>query len=149
MDSPNVLAIFLGMVFVAVFMLSQGLIVPVFGEGGKMRKRLKARLDELDAQDDVEALDSLLREKHLNSLRPWERQLEELPSMENLRKTIEQAGWNILSYRFVLIAIVVAIVLGIAAWITTRIPLAAVLATVIGGAIPFIRLWAARNSRMA
>ena len=33
------LMLFLVMVFATVFFLSQGLVVPVFGEGGKMRKR--------------------------------------------------------------------------------------------------------------
>ena len=35
---------FLGMVFIAVFLLSQGVVVPVFGEAGKMRKRIRGRL---------------------------------------------------------------------------------------------------------
>ena len=36
--------IFLGMVFVAVFLLSQGLTVPVFGEAGRVRKRIRMRV---------------------------------------------------------------------------------------------------------
>ena len=39
--------IFLGMVFIAVFLLSQGVVVPVFGEAGKMRKRIRGRLHVL------------------------------------------------------------------------------------------------------
>ena len=54
------LAIFVGMVFITVFLLSQGLIVPVFGEGNKMRKRLKERLEEIDEEDDEESMSSLL-----------------------------------------------------------------------------------------
>ena len=40
--------IFLGMVFIAVFLLSQGVVVPVFGEAGKMRKRIRGRLHVLE-----------------------------------------------------------------------------------------------------
>ena len=149
MDNGNGLVIFVGMVFVAVFLLSQGLIIPVFGEGGKMRKRLKERLDEMDKQDDGESLSSLLREKHLQSLSPFERQLESLPLTEGLRKWIEQAGWNTLSYRLVLIAIAMSIAACIAAWLTTRIPLAAVGGFIVGGVLPFIQLWSARHKRMS
>ncbi len=39
---------FLGMVFIAVFLLSQGVVVPVFGEAGKMRKRIRGRLHVLE-----------------------------------------------------------------------------------------------------
>lgn len=42
--------IFLGMVFIAVFLLSQGLVVPVFGEAGKVRKRIRSRLVIWSAQ---------------------------------------------------------------------------------------------------
>lgn len=31
--------IFLGMVFIAVFLLSQGVVVPVFGEAGKIDRK--------------------------------------------------------------------------------------------------------------
>ena len=41
MDSPW---IFLGLIFFAVFLLVQGMVVPVFGESSRMRKRLLSRL---------------------------------------------------------------------------------------------------------
>ena len=51
--------IFLVMVFATVFFLAQGLTVPVFGEGSKMRKRLKERLSELDSDDEEDEIASL------------------------------------------------------------------------------------------
>ena len=39
---------FIGMVFAAVVLLSQAMIVPVFGESRKTRKKLKARLGEIE-----------------------------------------------------------------------------------------------------
>ena len=46
--------IFGGLVFVAVALLSQGLIVPVFGESRQMRRKLQSRLGEIEAE--VEAI---------------------------------------------------------------------------------------------
>ena len=65
------LLIFLGMVFIAVFLLSQGIVIPVFGEGGKVRKRLKERIEEIEANSEEESFASLLRAKYLRKLSPW------------------------------------------------------------------------------
>ena len=100
----NGMMVFLAMVFATVFLLSQGLTVPVFGEGSKMRKRLRHRLAELDAEAADDAVASLLREKYMRNLSPWERALESLPYMEQLRRMIEQAGYQILAYRLVILA---------------------------------------------
>jgi len=140
--------IFLGMVFVTVFLLSQGLVVPAFGEGSKMRKRLKQRLTELDSDDENDEIASLLRKKHLSSLAPWERALESLQILEPLRRMIEQAGYSILAYRLVAISIVAAIVLGSIAWHYTRMPLAALAGTIIGAVIPFMKVFKARAQRL-
>ncbi len=142
------LFIFLAMVFVAVFLLSQGLVVPVFGEGNKMRKRLKERLDEIDEIDGQETIGSLLREKYLQELSPMERQLESLPSLENLRRMIEQAGMTILAYRLILISIFLCVIGGILGWIFTRMPIAVLAGAMIGFAIPFLRVWSARRDRL-
>lgn len=140
--------IFLVMVFATVFFLAQGLTVPVFGEGSKMRKRLKERLSELDSDDEEDEIASLLRNKYLSNLAPWEKSLESLRILEPLRRTIEQAGYSILAYRLVLLCIVLAIITGVVTWNFTRIPLAAALGTVVGGLLPFIKVWKARSDRM-
>ncbi len=144
----NGVMLFLGMVFATVFLLAQGLTVPVFGEGGKMRKRLKQRLSELDGQNDDDEIASLLRNKYLRSLSPWERSLESLPILESLRRMIEQAGYTVLAYRLVLVAIICAIVAGALAWHFTRMPAAAFGGVVIGALLPFIKVWQARTERM-
>jgi tight adherence protein B len=143
------LILFIAMVFATVFLLTQGLIVPVFGEGNKMRKRLKARLEELEAEDDSETLSSLLRQKYLRNLSPIERTLESFPFLEPLRKTIEQAGWSIMAYQLVLVAIVMCIAGGYFGWAFSRIPLVGLAAAVFGFALPFLRVWSARRERLA
>jgi tight adherence protein B len=143
------LFIFLAMIFVAVFLLSQGLVVPVFGEGSKMRKRLKQRLDEIDATEGDETIGSLLREKHLQSLSPFERELESMPLLEDMRRMIAQAGHSILAYRLLLISVVLCVVGGVMAWIFTRMPLAGLAGAVVGFMLPLFKVWADRRDRMA
>jgi tight adherence protein B len=140
--------IFIVMVFVAVFLLSQGIVVPVFGEGKQVRKRLKERLDSIDANGNQETLASLLREKYLRKLSPWERSLESLPVMENLARIIEQAGHKILAYRLVGLCLLLAIVLGAIAWSITRSPLWSSAAAVIGLALPLAKILRDRTVRI-
>ena len=67
----------LAAVFAAVFLLMLGLSAPASGSA-RMRRTLLRRLERIgaDAQRDIA---SILREKYLTSLSPFERQLEELP----------------------------------------------------------------------
>ena len=139
--------LFLAMVFATVFFLSQGLVVPVFGEGGKMRKRLKQRLKDLDEEEDDE-IASLLRDKYLDSLAPWERTLESLRLLEPLRRMIDQAGHTILAYRLILICLAVAFVSGQVAWYFTHMLLAVAGAMIVGGGIPIFKIWRDRTLRM-
>jgi tight adherence protein B len=139
--------LFLAMVFATVFFLSQGLVVPVFGEGGKMRKRLKQRLNDLDEEENDE-IASLLRDKYLDSLAPWERTLESLSVLEPLRRMIEQAGHTILAYRLILICLAVAFVSGQVAWYFTHMLLAVVGGMIVGGVLPIFKIWRDRTLRM-
>ena len=140
--------IFVIMIFVTVFLLFQGMTVPVFGESANARKRLQKRLQELDSGDDEESYQSLLRKKYLKKLTPIERSLESLPFMENIANTIEQAGYTILAYRLVLLSIVLGITGVVLAWTTLRMPLVAVMAGGIGTFIPYSVVRRARAMRM-
>jgi len=149
MDMSEGLLIFMALVFMAVFLLSQGLVIPVFGEGKKMRKRLKQRLDQIDAEDDGSSMASLLREKYLRNLSPLERSLESIAFLEPLRKTIEQAGYSILAYRVVLLAIAISVGAAIAGWSLSSMALVAMGAAVVGFSLPFVKIWSVRQKRMA
>ena len=59
----NELMIFVAMVGVAVFLLSQSVAVQAFGDNSKVRKRLQQRLKEIESTDDDDSYSSLLREK--------------------------------------------------------------------------------------
>ncbi len=141
--------IFVGLVFLAVVMLLQGLMVPVFGEARATRKRLKHRLTQIEQHSQTKALHSLLREKYLRRLSPLERRLESLPYMDSLGQYIEQAGLRTLAYRVVLAAIVLALVGGLLGWYLTRIHAFAVLGVIFGFALPFGRLLWVRTRRFS
>ena len=111
------LMLFLGMVFIAVFLLSQGLVVPVFGESGKTRKLLRERLGQIDAASSEGSIASLLRDKYMRQLSPGERWLESLPGMDSLAELIEQAGRTMPAYRLVLMSLALSVVGGAAGWI--------------------------------
>lgn len=147
MDNGTI--VYLTLIVGTVFLLSQSLIIPVFGEGKKIRKRLKARLDEIDRASDAEAVSSILREKYLRSLSPWEARLESLPAMESLSRMIEQAGHRIHAYRLVLIAVVFCVVGAVIFWLISRMPLATVLGALLAFWLPFWKVKRDRDNRLA
>lgn len=143
------LMVFLGLVFGAVFLLAQGLIVPVFGESARTRRLLQQRLRRIQAEGDLQELQSLLREKYLNRLSPMERQLESLPVMERLARMIDQAGHSMLAHRLVLLSILIGLVAGACGWSFTRMTTVAFPAMVFGFALPFVKITRDRKKRFA
>jgi tight adherence protein B len=141
--------IFVAMIFVTVFLLLQGLVIPVFGEGAKARKRLQKKLNEIRSTTQAEGFSSLLRERYLRKLSPWERKLEQLPAMESLAESIEQAGKTYFAYRVALLAIVLPITAGLIVWSITRVEVAAVGAALFAGWLPFLNISWHGKRRMA
>jgi tight adherence protein B len=144
----NQLWIFIGTVFFTVVLLSQAMIVPVFGESRKTRKKLKARLDELERELGANSFSSLLREKYLRELSPLERALEQLPLMAALTDMIEQAGLSYMAHRVSLFAIGFAAIGGASAWSFTHNSLATLLAGAVAGALPFMKIMRDRTQRI-
>ena len=140
--------IFLAMVFIAVFLLAQGLVVPVFGESSKTRKLLKERLGQIDSASEEGSLSSLLREKYLRRLTPLERQLESLPGMEALGQIIDQAGKSYPAYRLVLISLALGAGGGLAAWTFSRNWMFALLGVAVGLVGPYMKLLRERRQRI-
>jgi len=141
--------IFIIMIFVTVFLLMQGMVVPAFGESAQARKRLKKRLDKIDAGDDSESYTSLVRQKHLKKLMPFERFLERLPMIASLSQTIEQAGHSILAYRLVTLSIILGGCAGYTAWAVTRMPSAGLAAAFAMFMLPIMKVRRDRTQRLA
>lgn len=143
------MGIFLLMVFVCIFALVFGTAVPVFGEAGKARKKLRQRLREIEQSDNRPAMASLLREKYLRELSPLERFLESLPGMESLADLIEQAGRNWRAYQLVGVGLALGFGLTIAIWSFTNSPLLAAAGLPLGILLPIMKVVMDRNARMA
>jgi tight adherence protein B len=140
--------IVIGMIFAAVVLLSQAMIVPVFGESRKTRKKLKARLDQIELELGQSSFSSLLREKYLRELSPLERTLEQLPYMAALSDTIEQAGRTTLAHRLVLLACAFGAIGGVVVWQLTHNVIFALAAVVTAAALPFMNVSRQRAKRM-
>lgn len=113
--------IFLGMVFLSVFLLSQGMVVPVFGEAGRVRKRIRARLHLLERASDLPNMQVVLRQKYLTRLSPLEALLEQLPGMERLGVMIEQSGHAWRAYRVVLLGLLLGAAAGGLVWMLSQL----------------------------
>jgi tight adherence protein B len=144
----NEMMIFAVMVGVAVFLLSQSVVVQAFGDNTKVRKRLQQRLKEIEASDETDSYSSLLREKYLRRLSPFERQLESMPGMERLARLLEQAGYSVVAYRVVLIAIALGIVVSAIGWSFTHSLIWTGLGACLGLALPFLKLKRDRKDRI-
>ena len=143
------MGIFVGLVFLAVFLLAQGLTVPVFGESRKARKRLLSRLAAVSATSASGRLKTLLREKYLKELTPLEQSLEALPGMEALGELLEQSGRSGPAYRLALVSLACAAAGCVVGWMLTRLWYAALLLGLIGLAGPLLKLLAERARRIA
>ena len=141
--------IFLGMIFLSVFLLSQGLAVPVFGEAGKVRKRIRERLHVLERASDVPNMQTVLRQKYLKRLSPLEAALEQLPGMEKLAEMVEQAGHEFRAYRVILLGL--ALAAGGAMLVLIWFPLwwAALAAAALLFWVPILKISSDRSKRFA
>jgi tight adherence protein B len=140
---------FLGMVFTAVFLLSQSLVIPVFGEASKVRKRIRSRLNVLERAGGQPNMQTVLRQKYLKRLSPMAARLEQLPAMESLGQLIEQAGHHYRAYRVVLLGLILAVVAGVALWGFTLLWWVALPVAVAVFWLPLLKITSDRNKRFA
>jgi tight adherence protein B len=141
--------IFLGLVFLSVFLLTQVMTIPVFGENRKLRKRLLARLEAVSAASAAGRLKTLLREKYLKELTPLEQSLEALPGMETLALLIEQSGRLTPAYRVVLKSLALGLIAGVLGLKLTQLWYVAVLLAALGLLTPVLVILRNRTRRQA
>jgi len=144
----NEIMIFVAMVGVAVFLLSQSVAVQAFGDNGKVRKRLRQRLGEIESAGDDDSYSSLLREKYLRRLSPFERRLESLPGMDRLAQLLGQSGYSTPAYRVVLLSIGLGIALSALGWSFTNSIIWAPAAGCLGLALPYLKITRDRKDRI-
>lgn len=140
---------FLGMVFIAVFLLSQGVVVPVFGEAGKMRKRIRGRLHVLEKANNLPNMQTVLRQKYLTRLSPLEAMLEQLPFMANLTQVIEQSGHEYRAYRVILLGLALGVAAGAVVLMFSPIWWMALAVAFAVACLPVLKIFRDRNKRFA
>jgi len=141
--------VFLGMVFVAVLLLSQGLVTPVFGENKRIRKRMNSRLQAIEASLEGPTASSILRKEYLTKLSPFGRWMESLPGMESLRNSIEQSGSNHKAYHLVLLSLALAVTGGIISWYMFKLHIFVVIPIVLVSAyLPLFKINRDRIKRL-
>lgn len=132
----------------AVFLLSQVLIVPAFGNDARTRKLLRRKLEQIDSVDLEREVSSLLREKYLRQMSPFARRLEDTPAMESLARVIEQAGMTILAHRLVALAAVLAIAAALLGFVITGNWMISILAFIAGACAPIVFVFRKRRARL-
>jgi tight adherence protein B len=140
---------FLGMVFIAVFLLSQGVAVPVFGEAGKMRKLIRSRLHVLEKANHLPNMQTVLRQKYLTRLSPLEAMLEQLPFMGDLTQLIEQSGHEYRAYRVILLGLALGVAAGALVLMVSAIWWMALAVAFVVAWIPVLKILRDRNKRFA
>lgn len=145
----NSMLIFIGLVFLTVFILMVALFMPVFGESSQSRKKLRARLKNMAADTEIPQAVKLLREDRLGKLSPLERQFETSDLLSGIRFLINQSGHQMLAYRFVLLSAGLGLLSALAAWSFTKIGLLAVIAFGAGCLAPYFKVNYDRAQRMA
>lgn len=111
--------IFLGMVFLAVVMLSQMLFVSVNSPQRADSKELKKQLDVLIAQDSYFPKQLLINSR-LNSISPLRKSIENIPFIQAITFKLELSGSRLLGHEYVVIAGIVSLFLSVLLWVITR-----------------------------
>ncbi|WP_205912279.1 type II secretion system F family protein [Salinimonas iocasae] len=111
--------IFLGLVFLAVVLLSQMLFVSVNSPQRADSKELKRQLDILVEQDSYFPRQLLLNTR-LNQLSAFRRSLENIPVVKSFTFKLELSGSKMLGHEFLFIAVIVSTVLAAILWVLSR-----------------------------
>ena len=141
--------IFVGMIFFMVFLLLTGLTMPVFGESGKARKRLRSKVRDLRDSDSNSDIAIDLRKDELKGLSDWEKELESMPSLASLRQTIAQSGNTIAAYRLILLSLMLGLAAAIIVWVFTHLFIGAVFIALLVASIPYLKIVSDRSKRLA
>lgn len=148
MDNKTLIT-FLVMVFGAIFLLTQFIVVPRFGTGQRESKRLRKRMSALVGRYQPDSPVFLLREKYLRKLSPLEKWFESLPGMRGLESFVERAGHEFPAYRLVLASLLLALLGWLVAWAMSRQWLLALGAAIMLGWAPTLKLKSDLNRRFA
>lgn len=136
------------LIFGAVFLLAQ-LAIPMLDGSARSRRQIQERVRILAVDHQASQPASMLRDRFLMQLKPWERQLESLPTIERLRAWQEQAGLRRPGYRTILLSIAASAGGTLAGYLFFRHWAFALPVGLIAAALPFVRIRHLRQKRIA
>jgi tight adherence protein B len=142
-------ALFLLMVFIVVLLLSQAFVSPLMGSSAQAKRRLRGRIRDLSAKNEEAQPVSLVRQKYLKKLSPLARKIESLPSLTPLNKLIEQAGYEYFAHQVLLVGLGAGVVAAVIGGLVLGWGIPALLAGLLGAALPFLFLQRRRLKRLA
>lgn len=109
--------IFLGLIFLAVILLSQALFLPVYSPQRANTALVRKRLKQLSEKADGEVYEtSLLRKSRLQKVTRMGRALEKIEFIENLSYRLELADYKIMGHHYLLMTLISASIVALIAW---------------------------------
>ncbi len=145
--TSDMTTLFVGLVFLTVFLTSQILVLPTLGTSRADSRKLKQRLEGIiQAHGDSET--SIIKEKYLNRLGPIERSLERLPGMPGLKTLLEQAGKQQIAYRFALYVLLLSGGTALIVWVYFYHLIMTVAAFIVAAILPIVWLKKQKTKRL-
>lgn len=114
--NDQIIAIFVGAVFITAFLMSQVLIMPSMSSSKEDRKRLKQRFGFALSGQGI-SQQSIVKVRTLDKLPLLIRKFESLPVMNSLSILLEQAGKGGFAYKFVLFNVLLSLLASLFVWI--------------------------------
>ena len=141
--------IFLGLIFLAVILLSQALFLPVYSPQRANTALIRKRLKQLSANaGDTSFEVSLLRKSKLEKLSNLGRMLERIEFIENLSYRLELADYKMMGHQFLFLGIFTSTIMAMVAWYYMNEPFMTVFIFVITAFLFNMKLNRDTNKRM-
>lgn len=141
--------IFLGLIFLAVILLSQALFLPVYSPQRANTALIRKRLKQLSANaGDTSFEVSLLRKSKLEKLSNLGRMLERIEFIENLSYRLELADYKMMGHQFLFLGIFTSTIMAMVAWYYINEPFMTVFIFVITAFLFNMKLNRDTNKRM-
>ncbi|MCJ8305330.1 type II secretion system F family protein [Shewanella sp.] len=141
--------IFLGLIFLAVILLSQALFLPVYSPQRANTALIRKRLKKLSANaGDTSFEVSLLRKSKLEKLSNLGRMLERIEFIENLSYRLELADYKMMGHQFLFLGIFTSTIMAMVAWYYMNEPFMTVFIFVITAFLFNMKLNRDTNKRM-
>lgn len=141
--------LFLIMVFIVGFLMSQAFVRPLMGTGRRARRRLRARIHDLATEQEGSRHVSLLRDRYTQELSPLAQAMLRLPRMDGLQALILQAGSKTPPHRVLILSVATGVAGAMVAGTFLGWSLGAVVLGSLCAALPVLQLRHRRARRLA